>query len=516
MDLETLKREADWRRCARDENYFLETYWFIRVPGQGRVLLSLRKAQKLTLRDWRRNRYTITLKARQIGFSTIAAGHAVWLTMFQPEYRVIMLSKGEREAQSLLRKSKYGFEQLPAWMRARAPQTISNNLSKLEFDNGSCVESLPSGSDPARGEAVDLVIVDEWAFLPNPEDAWASIEPITDVGGRVIGISTANGSGNFFHRFYNEAKTGVSAFKAIFHPWDAHSGRDRQWYAAKAAMMPEHKLHQEYPRDDVECFTKSGNPVYDTDMLGRLDTLEPARGELVEVGPGQRVFRPDINGLLAIWEEPVPNKQYVIGGDTAEGLDHGDYSVAHVIRYDTGLVVAKWRGHIDPDLFGKQILAGLGYWYNTALVGPEANNHGHTVVSALKNCDYPWIYQSTTYTEHTEKTHKRLGWWTNSTTKPMMIDELGKALRDSEITLLDHETIAELTTYVRDPNGKMHGSPHDDQVMSLAIANQMMKHSWDPTEPIHTTGWAHTFDAAVQAITGKKTSKQRVGASNRR
>jgi hypothetical protein len=36
-------------------------------------------------------------------------------------------------------------------------------------------------------------------------------------------------------------------------------------------------------------------------------------------------------------------------------------------------------------------------------------------------------------------------------------------------------TIAELRTFIREQNGKMHGSPHDDRVMSLAIANQMLE-----------------------------------------
>jgi len=33
---------------------------------------------------------------------------------------------------------------------------------------------------------------------------------------------------------------------------------------------------------------------------------------------------------------------------------------------------------------------------------------------------------------------------------------------------------------VREANGKMHGSPHDDRVMSLAITNQMLKYVWLP------------------------------------
>jgi len=62
----------------------------------------------------------------------------------------------------------------------------------------------------------------------------------------------------------------------------------------------------------------------------------------------------------------------------------------------------------------------------------------------------------------------------------LAIDELSASIRDSELALFDSHTIAELRTFVRDPNGKMHGSPHDDRVMSLAITYQMLKYVWLP------------------------------------
>ena len=62
----------------------------------------------------------------------------------------------------------------------------------------------------------------------------------------------------------------------------------------------------------------------------------------------------------------------------------------------------------------------------------------------------------------------------------MAIDELNANLRDGVLQLRCEYTIAELKTFVRDDNGSTHGSPHDDRVMSLAIANQMLKYVWLP------------------------------------
>ena len=103
----------------------------------------------------------------------------------------------------------------------------------MAFDNGSQIVSMPSASDPARGESASLVVVDEWAFLPSPEDAWASIEPVADVGGRIIGLRTANGSGNFFHHLWTGATTGNNKFSPMFFPWSATGDRDEAWYESK-------------------------------------------------------------------------------------------------------------------------------------------------------------------------------------------------------------------------------------------------------------------------------------------
>ncbi len=140
----------------------------------------------------------------------------------------------------------------------------------MSFANGSTITSLPSASDPARGESATLIVVDEWAFLPNPEEAWASIEPVADVGGRIIGLSTANGSGNFFHHLWTGASAGNNKFATMFFPWSASEDRDESWYESKKQSMLAWQLHQEYPSTPEEAFIKSGNPVFDLDMLEEM------------------------------------------------------------------------------------------------------------------------------------------------------------------------------------------------------------------------------------------------------
>ena len=523
MEIDELLHEREWRACrARKDSpideqlaafdHFCQNYWYIKHPERGRIKFELREAQRETVRSWLTNRYSVVLKARQIGFSTLAAAYCFWLTFFEDDRFVVMLSRTEREAMKLLQKSKYGYRWLPEWMKVRGPRLLTDHQLKMVFDNESAIESLPSSNDPARGESVYLVVVDEMAFLSNPDEAWASIEPIADVGGRVICLSTANGSGNFFHKLWVGSQTGTNQFKGVFWAWDA-GDRNEDWYEVKKKSLPSWQLHQEYPRSPEEAFIKSGNPVFDIDTIDSIIPSEPSRGTLT-MGSEEVRFVSQHDGPLSIWEESRPDARYVVGADVAEGLSHGDYSSAHVVDATTGMVVAHWHGRIEPDLFG-ELLAELGWMYNTALVGVENNNHGLTTIKALQRTGYRSIYRQRRLASSRPVPTNILGWRTTATSKPLMIDELAMALRNEDIDICCEYTLAELRTYVRKENGKMSGSPHDDRVISLAIANQMLKFVYMPEYhvgeniPRNSLAWWEQF-----LIDDKPPVSQPIGAYN--
>ena len=53
--------------------YFCENYWYIRHPERGRIKFEPFEAQIETVQSWLNLRYSLILKARQIGFSTLIA-----------------------------------------------------------------------------------------------------------------------------------------------------------------------------------------------------------------------------------------------------------------------------------------------------------------------------------------------------------------------------------------------------------------------------------------------------------
>lgn len=269
------------------------------------------------------------------------------------------------------------------------------------------------------------------------------------------------------------------------------------YYRRKArdfAATPE-RLPQEYPSTWEEAFIASGKNVFNPLSLQEMEKdatpledvdyykitpLEDRPYEEFELEkiPFEENESPDdftYKAPLKIWEKPKPYKEYVIGADVAEGLKGGDFSVATVVDISTMAVVARWRGHCDPDKFG-EILGALGTYYNYALIGVEVNNHGLTTVQKLRDTFYTNLYKRDRgYDEEWETPTVNLGWKTDMRTKRLMIDDLIKLVRERVVKDKDIVFINEAFSYVRDERGRMNAEEgsHDDVVMSTAIAYQL-------------------------------------------
>jgi hypothetical protein len=499
--LEEVLRELEWRKCFPDWEkstvdekveafrYFCEKYIKIRFPGKGRIPFILFEAQKEAVHGWLSAQQSIALKARQIGFSTVVAIFSLWCVFGWGDRTILMISKEQESATKLLRHARMAYVGIPEWMKYRGPMRIDNNTKKLSFSNDSWIDSLPSASDPARGETAWITIVDEIGKLPNSEEAWASLEPTADVGGKMIFLGTANGIDNLLFKLWDGAKNKMNGFKTLFFSWRSAHGRDDAWYAQKKFEYQgqEHLLHQEYPSDADEAFIKSGRMVFNLEHLEKQVVEEPHTvGYLMADGRnGPFQFEAAEDGPLSIWDFPRPGRSYVIGVDVAEGLEHGDFSSVHIIDArgpnveHHRRVVATWHGHIDPDLLGSDVVAGLGWWYNHALVAVEINNGGSVVTKALQRVKYKHLYKQRRLTATVEKDIDQVGWRTTKSSKFHIIGALNGDLREG-LDVRDALTLRELMTFVRDEHGRMSGSPHDDRVMSLAIAAHMLNYAYDP------------------------------------
>jgi len=236
-------------------------------------------------------------------------------------------------------------------------------------------------------------------------------------------------------------------------------------------------FNQEYPSTDVEAFISSGSAVFDTYQVLKLMEAAPEPIARYEILPSTGDLVAKRDGHLWVWEEPRPDRAYLISADVAEGIELAssggqtkyDFSVFDVLDMVTGAQVAQWHGHIDPDLFGR-LLCYAGRRYNFAWLCPERNNHGHTVVTTIMNAGYPRIYVEK-IPDPPNKPRKRYGWLTTRATKPKAIDQLIAEMRDGTHGIRSKRTFQEMLSFKKDEKGEYGGEEgqHDDCVMSYAI-----------------------------------------------
>ena len=219
---------------------------------------------------------------------------------------------------------------------------------------------------------------------------------------------------------------------------------------------------------------------------------------------------------LTVWKEPENNHIYCMGIDTAEGLAHGDFSCIQILDVRTGEQVAVWHGHIPPDELAEEV-KNLGLWYNKALCCVESNNHGLTTIVQLRHLGYPNLFRKRSLNQVTNTVSQEFGWKTTRTSKPLLIDDLGMALRSDELTLYDRFTVAELRSYVRNERGTMAGSPHDDRVMALALSNQMRQYAFMPEyAPVVDDYWTVDWFMRMVINDDSDAPDTRIGASTTR
>lgn len=271
-DLDALVREAEWRKCAADIVHWANHHvQVVALDKGGRTLMDTSdrpyQADGLRMLADPTQRRIITLKSRQVGWTTTCAVAALWWVLFHDDQYVLFISRREDDAKDILHKADYAYRWLPDWMKERAPERVDKTMQRMTFANDSLIRSEQSQNDPARGQTASLIICDEFASLEKPEDAWAAIEPVADIGGRVMILSTAKGAGNLFHTMWQGAVTGRNGFRPLFIPWSAVPSRDQAWFDTKVDELLPWIRAQEYPQDPDEAFVMSGAMVFDYEAI---------------------------------------------------------------------------------------------------------------------------------------------------------------------------------------------------------------------------------------------------------
>lgn len=465
----------------------------------------------------------IVVKPRKVGISTEIQAIFFQRTSSTKLQKAMTVAHDMDSTEEMFQMNDLFYNELPEMLR---PMKRYSSRQEIVFENPDeqarryrpgLRSQLSIGTagkvDLGRSKDIHLLHCSESAFWGDAETTELSLfNAVPDLPSTMIfKESTPNGVGTKFHNDYEDAKAGRTAFAPYFMGWQEFAEytmrlsmpRDkfedsldddevrllkthnltldqlnwRRWAVRNKCGRDPMKFMQEYPDNDIDCFLVSGRPRFDIRILRRMidQVQEPAARGMLRRDGSLVTLEQHQYGFVKIWKPPSPSKRYVLAADVAEGLEHGDYSVGHLYDWDTVEMVAEWHGHIEPDLFGEE-LAKLGKIYNQCLIGVEANKDGGTVNTRLRNGGYPHLFYRQELENRSTRKVSKLGWLTNSATRPVMINSLSDALRDGAI-IPSRETVQELTTFVIGHDGKVAGQSgcHDDRVIASAIAMELRK-----------------------------------------
>lgn len=451
----------------------------------------------------------ITLKARQLGISTISQALLFQLSFLTHEYTGLVVAHEVPASQNLLKMTHRYWEHYELRSLYTPKHLSKNDIGWVETKSN--IKISTAGNKAAgRSATIHYLHASEVAFWPEPQTTFLGLrQTVPSEPGTVIVVeSTANGVGNFFHTMWEEAVSGDSEFTPMFFPWWRHYeyrashinlpikpltnldaeertlrklGLDddqltwRRWAIKNLAQSDVRLFDQEYPSTPEHAFLSSGTNIFPAEQLKAVyEPTQGYRGYLMRDGLDM-TFQPADTGNLTIYKAPSRDRdygQYLVAGDPTHST-RGDYAVAQVINRRNMEQVAVWRGRVDPASFGEELFK-LGMYYNEALVVSEIEGPGYATIGKLLGMNYPRVYRRARPDNTPGKVSGDLhGWSTTLQSKHLAIGWLLKAVVDGSITLHHPGTYTEMKNYVSLDGGgygNSGGSDHDDTVMSMAIA----------------------------------------------
>ena len=444
-------------RCGKDPAFFCKKYAKISHPMRGSIPFDLYDFQEEALKDFKGNRFSVILKARQLGISTTVAAYVAWLMLFHKDKNVLVVATKLGTAANLVKKIKAIHKNLPAWLKIS--DIAIDNRNSFELSNGSMVKASSTSGDAGRSEALSLLVIDEAAFVEGIDELWAGLYPTLSTGGRCIALSTPNGVGNWFHKTYTEAEENKNDFHTIKLPWNVHPERDQNWFEKETRNMSRREIAQE-----LECnFNASGDTVIHGDDL-----------KLIFEGATEPDHKTGFDRNYWIWKEPNPHSEYILVADVARG-DGSDFSVGHVFEVQTMEQVAEYQGKITPDMFAP-LLFSIASEYNDALLIIENNSLGIGVLTRLQDLAYKNLYYSIKSThEYVDEVSAQAlggiaGFTMSMKTRPLVISKFEEFVRNKLITINSVRFANEIKTFVWH-NGRPQAmrSYNDDLVIAACI-----------------------------------------------
>lgn len=266
-------RSKEIEYCSGNIVYFTEKYGHIEDRTKPGVIVpfTLWKEQKQALLDMQNHKWTIVLKARQLGISWLVLHYAAHLMLCRSGRSVIGLSKSETEAKELIRRLVLIFNNMRALIREKGDRvgwdgiwfewTALTVTVHHPGKSDSKFQCFASSENAARSFTADLLIFDEWAFQEFDRSIWAAALPVVNnpLSGQIIGVSTIKRGSLFEELFTTEG----NKFFKIFIPWYADPNRTQKWYDDSLMLLGKATMWAEYPATIEEALEVPGGRFFE-------------------------------------------------------------------------------------------------------------------------------------------------------------------------------------------------------------------------------------------------------------
>jgi len=455
----------EYLKCASNPVHFMKKYCFIQHPQRGRIQFNLFPFQEKVLTLFQDNPYSLILKSRQLGMSTLSAGYSLWLMLFHKDKNILCIATKQETAKNMVTKVKFMYENLPSWLKVTADE---NNKLTLRLSNGSQIKATSAASDAGRSEAVSLLLIDEAAFIENIGEIWASAQQTLATGGGCIALSTPYGTGNWFHQTWVRAENKENDFLPIKLPWFVHPERDQAWRDKQDELLGDPRMAAQ----ECDCdFSTSGDVVFYPEYIEYYEKSF-IKDPLERRGADRNLW---------VWEPCDYSRNYMVIADVARG-DGKDYSAFHIIDIENNVQVGEYKGQLGTKEYG-HLLVGIATEYNNALLVIENASIGWSTIQTVIDRGYDNLYYSPksgevradSYFDQYMDTSKMVAGFTmSSKTRPMVISKFQEAISDKGVTFYSKRLLEEMRTFIwKNGRPEAQSGYNDDLVMSFGVAMYM-------------------------------------------
>lgn len=480
----TQEMQAELQRCTDDPVYFMKNFVKIQTEGGAR-LFEPYYFQEEMVQNFNDSRNICCLLARQMGKTTVAAAYILWFAMFNPDQVIVLLSNNHAASLEIMSRIRYAYEECPDHIR---DGVIEYNKTEIKFENKSRIISRATTSSAARGLSVNLLYLDEFAFVEPriQEEFWTAVMPtLASTGGKCIITSTPNTETDKFGKlWFDSQKTlddngfpypngvGKNGFKGLIYRWDCHPKRDAAWAEDEMRKSGESGFRREYNCEFITFQETLIDPIV-------LSSIKKN---------STRAFMGS-TGKIRWYNKLRPGLAYMVALDPASGTG-GDSAAIQIYEVQTLRQVAEWQDNLTdiPDqvrLLNRLLrmidleLRKLGDPDPTLYWSFENNTIGEAVVLMVNQMgldNFPGFLMNEPRRTRTGKIRK--GFTTTRTSKKTACFTLKRLVEQRKLEIASEALHEELTTFIAvDSDSTKYEAKsgcHDDLVSALLIITRMV------------------------------------------